>query len=95
MIRNFDKFKLTDCDLVLVRWLDAHDALEQGWNEWAEIYKKAKPAKCTSVGWLFHQDEEKIVLVADTCGDMGSRITVIPGNWIQDIEIITEQEGPS
>jgi hypothetical protein len=92
LIRNFDQFKLTECPLVLVKWYDAHDALETGWHEWADIYRKAKLAECTSVGYLFHQDEQKIVLVADECGEFGSRITVIPGNWVEDIEFLKKSK---
>lgn len=76
------------CDIVHVTWLDAFDALSTGWHEWEEIEKKAVLAKCNSVGYLFKEDDEKIILVGDETGEFGSRITVIPKSWQLQIKVL-------
>ena len=88
MANNYKNFDLEQCDLVHVTWLDAFDALGTGWHEWDDIEKKAVLAKCTSVGYLFKEDDEKIVLVGDETGEFGSRITVIPKSWQLDIRYL-------
>ena len=88
MGNDYKNFDLKQCDLVHVTWLDAFDALGTGWHEWDDIEKKAVLAKCTSVGYLFKEDDEKIVLVGDETGEFGSRITVIPKSWQLDIRYL-------
>ena len=80
--------KIEDCDIVHVTWWDAFDALGAGWHEWEEIDKKAVLAKCNSVGYLYKEDDEKIVLVGDETGEFGSRITVIPKAWTIEISTL-------
>ena len=76
------------CDIVHVIWWDAFDALGAGWHEWEEIDKKAVLAKCTSVGYLYRENDDEIVLVGDETGEFGSRITVIPKAWTIKISIL-------
>ena len=80
--------KIEDCDIVHVIWWDAFDALGAGWHEWEEIDKKAVLAKCTSVGYLYRENDDEIVLVGDETGEFGSRITVIPKAWTIKINIL-------
>lgn len=80
--------KIQDCDIVHVTWWDAFDALGAGWHEWEEIDKKATLAKCTSVGYLYRENDDEIVLVGDETGEFGSRITVIPKAWTIEISIL-------
>ena len=75
------KITVRECDLVEIKWVDAYDALGSGWFEWKEIHTKAKLAQCTSVGYEYISDKQKIVLFADECGEYGGRITVIPKSW--------------
>ena len=75
---------------VCIYWYDAHDALEQGWHDFEDIGKKADVAECSSIGWLFKEDDKKYVLIADITGDeQGGRVTVIPKGWIKKIEWLT------
>ena len=75
---------------VCIHWYDAHDALEQGWHDFEDIGKKADVAECSSIGWLFKEDDKKYVLIADITGDeQGGRVTVIPKGWIRKIEWLT------
>ena len=75
---------------VCIHWYDAHDALEQGWHDFEDIGKKADVAECSSIGWLFKEDDKKYVLIADITGDeQGGRVTVIPKGWIKKIEWLT------
>ena len=75
---------------VCIHWYDAHDALEQGWHDFEDIGKKADVAECSSIGWLFKEDDKKYVLIADITGDeQGGRVTVIPKGWIKKIEYLT------
>ena len=75
---------------VCIHWYDAHDALEQGWHDFEDIRKKADVAECSSIGWLFKEDEKKYVLIAYMSSDeQGGRVTVIPKGWIKKIEWLT------
>ena len=75
---------------VCIHRYDAHDALEQGWHDFEDIRKKADVAECSSIGWLFKEDDKKYVLIADMTGDeQGGRVTVIPKGWIKKIEWLT------
>ena len=80
--------KIDELDIVLIKWVDAFDAFGAGWFEWKEISKKAVLAKCTSVGYLLHEDKEKIVIFGDETGEFASRITVIPSSWQLSKEIL-------
>ena len=75
---------------VCIHWYDAHDALEQGWHDFEDSGKTADVAECSSIGWLFKEDDKKYVLIADITGDeQGGRVTVIPKGWIKKIEWLT------
>ena len=40
------------------------------------------------MGYLLHEDKEKIVIFGDETGEFGSRITVIPSSWQLSKEIL-------
>ena len=74
---------------VCIHWYDAHDAMEQGWHDFEDIKKKADVAECTSMGWLFKEDDNKYVLIADISQDeQGGRVTVIPKKCATKIEYL-------
>jgi len=82
------KVNVEELDIVLIKWVDAFDAFGAGWFEWEEVLTKGVLAKCTSVGYLLHEDKEKIVIFGDETGEFASRITVIPSSWQMSREIL-------
>lgn len=83
-----------DYDLVKVDWLDSR----QPSSEWRFISDTEipKPVKCSSVGWLFIDAGDTIMLVQNT-GDMGdgddgqiSGIMVIPAISVLKITKLAE-----
>lgn len=76
--------------LVLVVWVDSCGA-ESGWED-IDNFSHAQIMKCKSVGWLVHEDSERLVLVPHValkddgeflqgCGDM-----VIPKMAVVGVE---------
>ena len=82
------KITVEELDLVVIKWVDAYDALGSGWFDWKEIFTKAQLAKCTSVGFELYSDKEKIVLIGDETGEFAGRITVIPNSWQLSKEVV-------
>ena len=82
------KIIVEELDLVVIKWVDAYDALGSGWFDLKEIFTKAQLAKCTSVGFELYSDKEKIVLIADETQEFAGRVTVIPNSWQLSKEVI-------
>lgn len=53
--------------LLLVEWLDAHSG--RGWQTVDRIEEAAEPLYCRSVGWLFAEREDCIVVAPLLTGD--------------------------
>ncbi len=70
--------KSNDMDLVKVDWLDAMSD-DNTWQDIKELKEqKLRPVEC--VGWILHQDQEKVILISsfDDESKMGGGGTVIP-----------------
>jgi hypothetical protein len=52
--------------LELVEWLDTHAS--RRWQDLDEVREAAVPLKCRSVGWVFVENEQVIVLVPHFAG---------------------------
>jgi len=87
-MKKIIKVNVEEMDIVLIKWVDAFDAFGAGWFEWEEVLTKGVLPKCTSVGYLLHEDKENIVIFGDETGEFASRITVIPSSWQMSREIL-------
>lgn len=61
------------CQLVLIEWLDSARPVPE-WKHLSD-YKDSGPVKCTSVGWLLYDTQEKKVL-APNMGDIESELNI-------------------
>ena len=60
--------------LVLVEWLDAHAS--KGWNNFDILEQATEPLKCKSVGWLFKETKDCVIIlphVADQNSEIESQ----------------------
>ena len=79
--------------MVRVTWADAQEA-GSGWLD-IEDCANAKLAECQSVGWLVHQDDKKLIIMAtigkessDAEVTTGGDCTAIPFDWVTKIEYL-------
>ena len=76
--------------LAIIHWLDAQDG-EGGWTPIAQVLKH-ELAQVYDVGWIVHEDKEKIVIMGSICWEGvdkkeldGGRFCSIPRSWIDKI----------
>jgi len=79
--------------LVVVRWEDSGLG-DGGWASASEFVNKPM-TRCVSVGWIYHEDDEKIILFSAYCldndsyldGNEGS-LQLISRKCIEDIRVL-------
>ena len=76
--------------LAIIHWLDAQDG-EGGWTPIAQVLKH-ELAQVYDVGWIVHEDKEKIVIMGGICWEGadkkeldGGRFCSIPRSWVNKI----------
>lgn len=81
----------TSYRLVLVEWLDAVGGTRGGWKSASDAGRDL-PAKCRSVGWVIHEDDERITIAPHFAHDrdVDGEIT-IPRDWAQSILELVEK----
>jgi len=74
--------------LVVVEWLDATGC--HGWmNLGEQMEYEFSPMKCTSVGYIFKEDNASITLVQSTTEDQHiNGFITIPKGWIKKRKVI-------
>jgi hypothetical protein len=90
---------MTDCPLVLIRWLDSRQPSGQ-WRYLADL-PEARPVEVASVGWLV-RDTADVKVVCQNVGDLdnpdkaqASGIMTIPARCVLSIERLVEADDAS
>lgn len=83
--------KLSSDKIVKVTWLDTNENSVGGWIE-KEDLDKSKVCSVDSLGWLYKETEEFVVILADKDtydeDDLFGRSQVIPKGVIKNIEYL-------
>ena len=81
--------------MVRVTWLDARDT-ETGWLDIKEVVN-APLATCQEVGWMIHNNDEKIIIMRSYSKDKddvsGGGAIAIPKGWVFKIEYLKVDYG--
>jgi len=72
-------------ELVLVEWEDAYI---EGSEVWEHNPDPPKACIVKQVGWLIHQDKNRIALVAGYCDDAAQGRFVIPAGMVRSITLL-------
>ena len=87
---NKPTFTPSKARLAIIHWLDAQDG-EGGWTPIAQVLKHTL-AYVYDVGWIVHEDKEKIIIMGSICWEGmekkeldGGRFCSIPRSWINKI----------
>jgi hypothetical protein len=68
---------MKDLELVFLRWIDSHQVA--GWqsdDDW-DVQFTTFEMRCESVGWIYREDDEKVLLVRDRSDEsMGAGIFI-------------------
>ena len=85
---------IKDIPMVRLTWQDAQDS-DGAWTEIDDILKH-ECAVCQEVGWLVHNDQEKVIvmrsrIVAEELQEGGAYIA-IPNSWVIKIEELKVHE---
>tara|TARA_R110001599_G_C11740739_1_gene607863 strand:+ start:57 stop:299 length:243 start_codon:yes stop_codon:yes gene_type:complete len=79
--------------MVLVTWLDTNENSVGGWIEKADL-DKSEVCSVDSLGWLYKENDELIVILADKDtndkDDIYGRSQVIPKGVIKNIKYLQE-----
>ena len=79
--------------MVLVTWLDTNENSVRGWIEKADL-DKTEVCSVDSLGWLYKENDELIVILADKDthdkDDIYGRSQVIPKGVIKKIQNLQE-----
>ncbi len=74
--------------LVRVSWIDSYSRDTGNWIDIDELEEQPELAVCESVGWLFHDTDKLITLVAHYAGDqIGGDITISKDAIVSIIEL--------
>ena len=79
--------------ICLVKWMDS--AFVRGWTDKYE--KPPKIVECESVGWIWEEDDEKIVLVSCRNENEYGSVWVIPRSSIYlqlELRVVEEEDKP-
>ena len=80
--------------LVLVRWRDARGGVTDGWRHIAREIAGLKVWHAESVGWVAHEDNDRLVVVPHRAGDGledGDGEISIPRAWIESVTELVEK----
>jgi hypothetical protein len=87
---------MTDCPLVIIRWLDSRQPCGQ-WR-YLSALPEARPVEVATVGWLV-KDTADVKVVCQNVGDLehpekaqASGIMAIPTRCVLSVERLTEEE---
>ena len=84
-------FDIKKVPMVRVTWLDARDT-ETGWLPVKDIIG-APLAVCQEVGWMIHNNDEKIIIMRSYSKDKddisGGGAIAIPKGWVSKIEYLS------
>ena len=93
-MRNMN-FDIKKVPMVRVTWLDARDT-ETGWLDIKEVIG-APLAVCQEVGWMIHNNDEKIIIMRSYSKDKdeisGGGAIAIPKGWVTKIEYLEVSYG--
>ena len=88
-------FDIKKVPMVRVTWLDARDT-ETGWLPVKDIIG-APLAVCQEVGWMIHNNDEKIIIMRSYSKDKddisGGGAIAIPKGWVTKIEYLEVSYG--
>ena len=83
-------FDIKKVPMVRVTWLDARDT-ETGWLDIKDVMN-APLATCQEVGWLIHNNKEKVIIMRSYSKDKeditGGGAIAIPKGWVTKIEYL-------
>jgi hypothetical protein len=74
--------------LVIVEWLDA--ACDNSWRMHGEE-KGFEPVPVKTVGWLFHENEQVVVIVGTATDDQFNQSIIIPKEGIVSIKGVHDE----
>ena len=84
-------FDIKKVPMVRVTWLDARDT-ETGWLDIKDVIS-APLATCQEVGWLVHNNKEKVIIMRSYSKDKdeisGGGAIAIPKGWVTKIEYLS------
>jgi len=84
-------FDIKKVPMVRVTWLDARDT-ETGWLDIKDVMN-APLATCQEVGWLIHNNKEKVIIMRSYSKDKeditGGGAIAIPKGWVIKIEYLS------
>jgi len=84
-------FNIEKTPMVRVTWLDARDT-ETGWLDIKDVMN-APLATCQEVGWLIHNNKEKVIIMRSYSKDKddisGGGAIAIPKGWVIKIEYLS------
>jgi hypothetical protein len=93
-MRNMN-FDIKKVPMVRVTWLDARDT-ETGWLDIKDVMG-APLATCQEVGWMIHNNEEKVIIMRSYSKDKdeisGGGAIAIPKGWVTKIEYLEVSYG--
>ena len=88
-------FDIKKVPMVRVTWLDARDT-ETGWLDIKDVMN-APLATCQEVGWLIHNNKEKVIIMRSYSKDKddisGGGAIAIPKSWVTRIEYLEVNYG--
>jgi len=67
---------------VLLEWEDSQSLIYNVWNDKADIVNQECP-RIATIGFVLHEDKEKIIVAASKGGDQASGDMVIPKSAIR------------
>jgi len=84
-------FDIKKVPMVRVTWLDARYT-ESGWLDIKDVMD-APLATCQEVGWLIHNNKEKVIIMRSYSKDKddisGGGAIAIPKGWVTKIEYLS------
>jgi len=85
--------RISPWSLVEIEWWDAHSC-EAGWQDLDTVLSSHGPLLILSVGYLAHQDQQGLSLLASRRADepIGSGHTFIPHACVRTINVLREGE---
>ncbi len=82
-------FSPSKARLAVIHWLDAQDG-EGGWTPIAQVLKH-ELAQVYDVGWIVHEDKEKIVIMGSICWEGADKKELDGGRVLFNPQKLGEQ----
>ncbi len=76
--------------VVRVWWKDTIGGHKQGWRTLKSMVQ-GEPDECQAVGFLLHEDANKIIIVPNISDDSGDGEIVIPAPWVVRTKVLDDE----